>query len=253
MQQRRESLRVQAKRCGINPATVQEWRRHSTAADAAMGPEEPRSTAADAALGPKDARSTAADAAMGLKEPRSTAADAAMGRTRLARPPRMPRWCRRSSVRLRPMPRWVEGGSLDRPDRRGHSTLRSVGGGADLDGRGQPEREPARLPGRLGLRVDEGAGGGRRWPAGRTGWKADRRLGAWSGFRPASAFAMARRAGFAVAPGGRCMLATFRLPAAGGFGGLAGRGTVEPAAVSSMAGKPVGTLRARPWSPTGCS
>lgn len=45
-----ESVRALARRHGISPATVQKWRKRAHAADAAMGPEQPRSTV----LGPED-------------------------------------------------------------------------------------------------------------------------------------------------------------------------------------------------------
>lgn len=39
------SVRALARQHGVNPKTVQKWRRRATAADAPMGPEQPRSTA----------------------------------------------------------------------------------------------------------------------------------------------------------------------------------------------------------------
>ena len=44
IQNSQESLRALAKRYGINPKTVAKWRKRETAADAAMGPKNPRST-----------------------------------------------------------------------------------------------------------------------------------------------------------------------------------------------------------------
>jgi Integrase core domain len=44
IQPRREGVRALARRFGVGPTTVQEWRERSTAADAGMGPKEARST-----------------------------------------------------------------------------------------------------------------------------------------------------------------------------------------------------------------
>ena len=44
IQLQQESVRVLARRFGVSPTTVQKWRKRATAADAAMGPKEPRST-----------------------------------------------------------------------------------------------------------------------------------------------------------------------------------------------------------------
>ena len=38
------SVRALARRYGISPTTVEKWRRRATAADAPMGPKQPRST-----------------------------------------------------------------------------------------------------------------------------------------------------------------------------------------------------------------
>jgi transposase-like protein len=44
IQHSQESLRVLAKRHGINPKTVAKWRKRSSVADLPTGPREPRST-----------------------------------------------------------------------------------------------------------------------------------------------------------------------------------------------------------------
>src|SRR3954469_4529849 len=44
IQLRQESVRALAKRYGVNPTTVQKWRKRSTTADARMGTKEVRST-----------------------------------------------------------------------------------------------------------------------------------------------------------------------------------------------------------------
>src|SRR5918993_2399712 len=44
IQRGRESVRALARRHGISPTTVQEWRKRQTTADLAMGPKEARST-----------------------------------------------------------------------------------------------------------------------------------------------------------------------------------------------------------------
>jgi len=43
IQRSQESVRALAQRHGISPTTVQKWRGRQTAADAAMGPKQPRS------------------------------------------------------------------------------------------------------------------------------------------------------------------------------------------------------------------
>ena len=44
IQLREESVRALAKRYGVSPTTVQNWRKRATTVDARMGPKEPRST-----------------------------------------------------------------------------------------------------------------------------------------------------------------------------------------------------------------
>lgn len=44
IQLRQESVRALARRYGVSPTTIQEWRRRQTTADARMGPKDVRST-----------------------------------------------------------------------------------------------------------------------------------------------------------------------------------------------------------------
>lgn len=44
IQDRQESLRALAKRCGLNPKTVAKWKKRSSASDLPTGPKEVKST-----------------------------------------------------------------------------------------------------------------------------------------------------------------------------------------------------------------